>query len=205
MHILDRLSPGAMTEDNLAYLAAIGVDYLSVDVPGVSNGHSDHSAAANAIGHEETVSFLQRAQAMAAAAGLKLFNVCYFPSRAITDNLSGRDDDIEHWLELIRAMGIVGVPTLSYNFKHGNFRTPAATGRGGAQYSTFNYAELPADTNRGNKVVLVSEDEMFANIRHFHERVMPCAEENGVTMALHPEDPPLQVSQHIQRTFMKAT
>ena len=45
-------------------------------------------------------------------------------ARAVTDNHEGRDEDIECWLSLIRAMGAVGVPTLGYNFKRQHFPTP---------------------------------------------------------------------------------
>ena len=65
--------------------------------------------------------------------GLALFNVNYFPTLAITDGLPGRDADIEYWLQLLAAMGRLGIPTMGYNFKHGNFRTTSATGRGGAR------------------------------------------------------------------------
>ena len=32
---------------------------------------------------------------------------------------------------------------------------------------------------------------MWANIAYFHQRIVPVAEEAGVTLALHPDDPPL--------------
>ena len=88
-------------------------------------------------------------------------------------------------------MGTVGVPTLGYNFKPvGNFRTPSDTGRGGAHYSTFTYAEYEKE-GHDYPAKHIDGDEMWANISYFHQRIVPVAEEAGVTLALHPDDPPL--------------
>ena len=37
---------------------------------------------------------------------------------------------------------------------------------------------------------IFSEDEMWENYHYFIEGVLPIAEESGVTLALHPNDPP---------------
>ena len=38
---------------------------------------------------------------------------------------------------------------------------------------------------------VIGEDQMWDNLRYFLERVLPVAEECGVRMALHPNDPPI--------------
>ncbi|HJN30220.1 MAG TPA: mannonate dehydratase, partial [Candidatus Latescibacteria bacterium] len=93
--------------------------------------------------------------------------------------------------EMLRAMGDAGVPTLGYNFKPiGNFRTTSATGRGGAKYSTFDYEEWER-TPKEYPDKQIDEASMWANIGYFLTRVIPVAEECGVRMALHPDDPPI--------------
>jgi len=37
----------------------------------------------------------------------------------------------------------------------------------------------------------IDEDSMWANLAHFLQAVVPVAEEAGVRLALHPEDPPV--------------
>jgi mannonate dehydratase len=37
----------------------------------------------------------------------------------------------------------------------------------------------------------IAEDELWANLRYFLEKVVPVAERAGVTLAMHPDDPPL--------------
>src|SRR5207248_7589404 len=85
-----------------------------------------------------------------------------------------------------------GVATLGYNFKPvGNFRTNSVPlGRGGARYSTFDYEELmqkPPD----HPDKYISEEQIWANLEYFLKRVIPVAEEVGIRMAMHPDDPPI--------------
>lgn len=39
----------------------------------------------------------------------------------------------------------------------------------------------------------VSEDDLFNNLAHFLNEIVPVAEENGIKMAIHPDDPPYPV------------
>jgi len=72
----------------------------------------------------------------------------------------------------------------------GNFRTPKTIGRGSAGYSTFDY-----DLFMQNRPQLycpeVTEEEMWERMESFMRAVIPVAEKAGVTMALHPDDPPV--------------
>jgi mannonate dehydratase len=92
---------------------------------------------------------------------------------------------------MLRSISAAGIPDLGYNFKPmGNFRTTSTKGRGGATYSTFDYDEFSRNrpTPHGPPA---SEGEMWEHITYFIERVIPVAEEVGVRMALHPDDPPI--------------
>jgi len=48
---------------------------------------------------------------------------------------------------------------------------------------------------------IVSEDEMWANYEYFLRAVLPVAEEAGVRLALHPDDPPVPMLGGIARIF----
>lgn len=39
----------------------------------------------------------------------------------------------------------------------------------------------------------VSEEDLWDNLNYFLEEIIPCAEENGIKMAIHPDDPPFSI------------
>lgn len=107
----------------------------------------------------------------------------------------GRDEEIEKVIQSIRAAGKVGLPVVEYNFyahraMEGYFEE---TGRAGSGVTSFDYARmegLPPLPEEGAH----SLDEMWANITYFLKAVVPVAEQSGVRLALHPNDPPAPIS-----------
>jgi mannonate dehydratase len=128
-------------------------------------------------------------------AGLTLGNMMIggFPNTIY--GRSGRDEEIEKVRQSIRAAGRAGLPVVEYNFYahrivEGYYEE---TGRAGAGLTAFDYERvksLPPLPNEGAHTV----DEIWANITYFLKAVIPVAEESGVRMALHPNDPPAPVS-----------
>ena len=107
----------------------------------------------------------------------------------------GRDEEIEKVRQSIRAAGRAGLPVVEYNFYahraiEGYYEE---TGRAGAGLTAFDYdrvkglAPLP---DEGAHTL----DEMWRNITYFLKAVVPVAEESGVRLALHPNDPPAPIS-----------
>src|SRR5690606_30842365 len=88
------------------------------------------------------------------------------------------------------------------------WRTPMAAGRGGVRVTAFDMALAEAGQVT-NGVVVVAEaegrtfsaEQMWDNYLYFMERVMPVAEEAGVKIALHPDDPPVPELGGIARIF----
>ncbi|MDQ2899051.1 MAG: mannonate dehydratase [Acidobacteriota bacterium] len=107
----------------------------------------------------------------------------------------GRDEEIEKVRQSIRAAGRVGLPVIEYNFyahraMEGYYEE---TGRAGAGLTAFDYdkmKDLPPLPAEGAH----SLDEMWANVTYFLKAVIPVAEESGVRLALHPNDPPVPLS-----------
>jgi mannonate dehydratase len=105
----------------------------------------------------------------------------------------GRDEQLEVYKQCIRNMDKVGIPILCYNFMPWSLRvgrtsyeTPI---RGGALSSSFNW-ELFDDKSRtidGDTTI----QEMWNNLEYFLKEVIPVAEESGVYLAIHPDDPPI--------------
>lgn len=102
-----------------------------------------------------------------------------------------RDEEIEKVQDSIRAAGRAGLPVVEYNFYahrlvEGYY---AETGRAGAGLTAFDYSrvrDLPPLPGEGAHTL----DEMWSNITYFLKAVVPVAEECGVRLALHPNDPP---------------
>ena len=64
----------------------------------------------------------------------------------------------------------------------------AAPARGGASETGFdNELIKDAPLYAGE----VTEEELWDNLQHFLNKVLPVAEEAGVKLAMHPDDPPL--------------
>jgi mannonate dehydratase len=107
----------------------------------------------------------------------------------------GRDQEIEHFKDSIRAAGKVGMPTIEYNFYahraiEGYYEVD---GRGGAGLTGFDVdrvKNLPPLPEEG----VHSLEEMWKNITYFLKAVIPVADKAGVRLALHPNDPPIALS-----------
>ncbi len=127
--------------------------------------------------------------------------------------LPGRDEQIENWCKTLRCMGAAGIPRLGYFFSlrnvGGNYglRTSKSTlSRGGAVVTSFDYEKIkgarqdywyppiPADLE-------LSDEQIWDNFNYFLEAVIPVAEEAGVRMGLHPDDPPISPIGGIARIF----
>ena len=117
--------------------------------------------------------------------------------------LPGRDEQIENCLTTIRNVGAAGIPVFTYNIHALRFyRTGShARLRGGAFGTSFNAdlvknASLYASTG-GVDINLIpqshrrpiTDDEMWSNLQYFLDAVVPVAEEAGVNLGLHPDDP----------------
>jgi len=115
--------------------------------------------------------------------------------------LPGRDEQIEHMATTIRNMGRAGIPIFGYDWMpNGVWRTSRSTpGRGGAKVTSFDM-ELARNAPLTHGRVY-TEEEMWANYEYFLKAIVPVAEEAGVKLALHPDDPPVESLGGIARIF----
>ncbi len=112
----------------------------------------------------------------------------------------GRDKEIENMKQSIRAAGKAGLPVIEYNWyahraMEGYYEE---TGRAGAGYTAFDYDKmkgLPPLEREGAHTL----DEIWKNITYFLKAVIPVAEQAGVRLALHPNDPPAPLSRGSQQ------
>jgi mannonate dehydratase len=124
--------------------------------------------------------------------------------------LPGSDQQIAHYQETIRNLGQAGINTLGYHWMpNGVWRTPPKRpARGGAVATAFDHAmtethplvfgirEHPLLQGR-----TVDAEELWLHYSTFMSSVLPVAEESGVTLALHPDDPPVPMLGGVARLF----
>lgn len=144
------------------------------------------------------------------AAGLELSVIeGYLPIERIK---VGRDDDggeLAELKDLIRTMGDIGIPVLCYNFMAGTdwVRTKLdVPERGGAKVTQFDLRVVQqavllghdgagthesASADSGLDGTGLTHARLWENLERLLHEIVPVAEQAGVALAMHPDDPPL--------------
>jgi mannonate dehydratase len=112
-----------------------------------------------------------------------------------------RVEQIENYCKTIRNMASVGLDLLGYNFLAGYvWRSEMrGIGRGGARVTSFDLATAQRDGNALAAYKLappvpddpLTRERLWENYQYFIDAVLPVAEAEGVRLALHPDDPPV--------------
>ncbi|MDZ4687117.1 MAG: mannonate dehydratase [Planctomycetaceae bacterium] len=112
----------------------------------------------------------------------------------------GTDDGCElaAMQTLIRQLGDAGVPLLCYNFMSGTDWVRTRTdlpARGGATVTEFRLrdVERAVSLNEGATASdsRLTADQLWGHLERMLNAILPVAERAGVTLAMHPDDPPL--------------
>lgn len=178
-------SPGGFDAAGMRRIKQLGVDYVLTDGP---RGPWEEGPL------KQLIDGLK-------AGGLTLRHLYLSPGFPnATSGRPGRDEEIEKVIQSIRAAGRVGLPVLEYNWyahraAEGYYEE---TGRGGSGVTSFDYdrvKDLPPLPHQG----VYTLDQMWSNITYFLKAVIPVAEQAGVRLALHPNDPPAPLSRGSQQ------
>jgi mannonate dehydratase len=189
---LDPLAPGIkislqipanFTDEDLTFARQIGVEYVSIPTAGGT--------------YETFARFKQRVE----AAGLKVANIGnsnVHNMPEVTLNLPGRDSKIEEYKQYLRDLARAGIHYTTYaHMGNGIWSSERETTRGGAPARAFRL-----ETAKGNWAGRVfepplshgrkfSEEELWENYTYFIRQVVPIAEEAGIRIGIHPDDPPV--------------
>ncbi len=141
-----------------------------------------------------------------AEAGIRLIGLegDQFDMTRIKLGLPGREQDADRYRRMLINMGELGLGLLCYNFMarppgaaHDWHRTDVNLPlRGGSIGTSFDAAAVPAA-----KALSLAESQLWENYTWFIRSVIPAAEQAGVTMGLHPDDPPVGMLGGVARLF----
>ncbi|RME54013.1 MAG: D-mannonate dehydratase [Caldilineae bacterium] len=185
MHIAAQVSPEADDEE-LAFVKQMGVDY----------------AVCWTDGQHASYEYYARTKERFEKAGIKIYG---FGNRDVHNQdkivlgLPGRDEKIEEYINHLRALGRAGIPYTTYaHMANGIWSTERETTRGGASARAFNLDKATVGHWHGREYPLplshgrvYSQEEIWENFRYFIRQAAPVAEEEGVRIGIHPDDPPL--------------
>ena len=177
------------------YASQLGVKYAVGRMP---DGCMDEVAGSYELLREMKEHFNER--------GFQLKVIEPAPSnQKIKLGLPGRDEEIERMCTLIRNMGRLGIEVLCYNFvayfnwERSRFDYPE---RGGALVSEYDFSKT--DHSVLTPCGIVTEEDMWRNFEYLQRAIVPAAEEAGVKLALHPDDPPVPAIRGISRFLTSA-
>ncbi|MBT6725098.1 MAG: TIM barrel protein [Planctomycetaceae bacterium] len=113
----------------------------------------------------------------------------------------GRDKEIEGIISLLHMMKKLEIPVLCYNFMAGTDWVRTKTDvldRAGAKVTQFNLSEIDLavsldDASKPLEYEELAAEALWNNLKYFLEQVLPVAEELEIDLAMHPDDPPLEV------------
>lgn len=188
------LSPGikismqvdeSVSDEDLTWIKQMGIGYLNVQT---GNGRATL---------ENFLAIKKRVE----AAGLTVWNISNNENRnieEITLNLPGRDQKIEWLKQYIRNTGNAGIGYITYaHMANGIWSSEPETTRGGGKSRSFHLATAKGFWNgkvyegpltHGRKY---SKEELWDNYTYFIRQIAPVAEEAGVRIGIHPDDPPV--------------
>lgn len=207
-----------LTSDNFRFARQAGathivahlVDYFS-DSPSLPSARVDGWGVAQRYDHLWTLEALQDLCAAVEAEGLKLEAIENFdPGHWHDVLLDGprKREQIEHLKTIIRNVGAAGIPVFGYNFSiagvWGHVRGPYA--RGGATSVAFLGPDGAEETDIPAGMVWnmvydpeapvgtldpVTSEQLWDRLAYFLDELVPVAQEAGVRLAAHPDDPPM--------------
>ena len=142
-----------------------------------------------------------------AASGFNLIGLegDQFDMSPIKLGLPNRDEWVDKYRQMVKNMAQLEMPLLCYNFSAsiGWVRTRVdVPERGGALTSEFVYDEIK--DKLAPPGMRISEEKLWDNLYYFLDAVLPVAEEDGIKMALHPDDPPVSPLQGVGRAITSA-
>jgi len=178
--------PAEPSDDDLKFVNQLGVKYVNIGGGGSTANLENYL----------------RLKKKVEAAGLKVWNISngnVHNMPEVTLNLPGRDQKIEEYKQFLRNLAKAGIYYTTYaHMGNGIWSSERETTRGGAGARAFDTAKNPkgfwaskvfeGELTHGRKY---SKEEIWENFTYFIKQVKPVAEELGMRIGIHPDDPPV--------------
>jgi mannonate dehydratase len=182
------------TDNDLLFLNQIGAEYVSV-------------ASSPDL---RTADGFRQIKARYATAGIAVWNIgntSVHNMPEVTLNLPGRDAKIEEYKQYLRNLGAAGIHYTTYaHMGNGIWSSGRATVRGasGREFDLASPNKQGVWDGKTWKEPLshgreFSKEEIWENYAYFIRQVAPVAEEAGVRIGIHPDDPPVPVLAGVPR------
>lgn len=210
-HMLTRENFRFARQSGCTHLIIHLADYYGNEVVTATDGDKNYGVAA-ALEPIWSLESMQDLQVMAHEEGLTIYGIENFsPADWYDVLLDGpkKTEQMERLKEIIRNAGKAGIRAFGYNFSLAGVwgHQKVRAGRGNALCTCFDASKVPVDrpiplgeiwnmtydpSLRGKGFQpTVSSEELWERLAWFLREILPTAEEAGVEMALHPDDPPM--------------
>jgi len=177
--------PTDPSDEDLQFVNQLGARYVNIPTSGDKATYENFIRLKNKV---ET-------------AGLRVWNIGnsdVHNMEEVTLNLPGRDKKIEQYKTFIRNLGRAGLHYTTYaHMGNGIWNSGKDAARGGASARVFDLAtakgywaskEFAGPLTHGR---VFSEKEIWDNYEYFIKQVVPVAEQAGIFIGIHPDDPPV--------------
>ena len=178
--------PTNPSDEDLQFVKQLGVDYVNIPTGG----------------ERATFENFLRLRQKVEAAGLRVWNIgnsSVHNMEEVTLNLPGRDRKTEEYKTYLRNLSRAGIYYTTYaHMGNGIWSTEREATRGGATARAFDLAKADKGNWAGKVFAgplthgrVYSKEEIWDNYTHFIKAVVPVAEEEGIRIGIHPDDPPV--------------
>jgi mannonate dehydratase len=177
--------PTDPSDDDLRFAKQMGVEYVNIPTGG----------------ERATLETFVALKKQVEDAGLKVWNIGnsnVHNMPEVTLNLPGRDQKIEEYKTYLRNLAKAGIFYTTYaHMGNGIWSSERETTRGGAPARAFRLETakgwwigkvFEGPLTHGRKF---SQEELWENYTYFIKQVVPVAEELGIRIGIHPDDPPV--------------
>ncbi len=180
-----------VSDEDLLFFKQIGLAHIRAEIP-----------------VDAPLAELGRARDRFAAYGIRMISCAQYAHRTPDIELGRpgpqRERELDNCRAVVRELGKLGVEVLVLDWHPANTYTTSVIERRGYRAREFNLGEFRARMDQLKFEREYSAEEIWAALEYFMKAVLPVAEEAGVKLAMHPDDPPIEKMHGVARIFTNA-